>query len=136
MKTRPTPKNETVTAQMKAMPRKSTGPEVVLRRALFARGLRFRLHNRNLPGTPDIVLPGAKIAVFVDGCFWHKCPKHGSLPKNNRDWWSDKLTATKARDRKKDRELRAVGWLPIHVWEHTSPDDAADEIAETWAHRS
>lgn len=89
--TRPLPKNAMVSDQMSRMPRSSTGPEVALRKALHRMGLRFRLHRRDLPGTPDVALPGARIAIFVDGCFWHGCPEHGCIPKNNAKWWHDKI---------------------------------------------
>ena len=84
---RPEPLSAAVTAQMKRMPRRDTGPEVGLRRELHKRGLRFRVHVRSLPGRPDIVFTRARLAVFVDGCFWHGCSEHGTLPKNNREWW-------------------------------------------------
>lgn len=106
---------------MRRMPRSSSAPEVRLRRELHARGMRFRLHDRQLAGTPDIVLARARIAVFVDGCFWHKCPIHGSVPKHNHDWWVKELARTVERDREKDAQLRAIRWHPIHVWEHEGP---------------
>ena len=116
-----------VSAQMRRMPRTSTRPEVALRKALHARGLRFRLHRRDLPGTPDVVFPATKIAVFVDGCFWHGCPEHGVLPKNNREWWQQKLQGNFERDRRKDDELQSIGWMPVHLWEH----QAVTEMVET-----
>ena len=82
------------------------------------------------------VLTRAKIAVFVDGCFWHVCPQHGTLPKNNRDWWREKLDANVARDQKKDEALRRLGWLVLHVWEHESVADAADRIESLWRDRT
>ncbi|WML64538.1 very short patch repair endonuclease [Rhodococcus sp. AH-ZY2] len=120
---------------MQKMPRRDTNPEVQLRRALHQRGLRFRIHGTELPGRPDIVFPRARIAVFVDGCFWHYCPDHGTLPKNNRDWWAAKLEANVVRDRAKDDALRAPGWLPVHVWEHDEPSDAADTLRSIWEER-
>lgn len=133
---RPIPKNQHVSAQMSRMPRKSTVPEIMLRRELHRRGIRFRLHRKDLPGTPDLVLPAARVAVFVDGCFWHGCPEHGVLPKNNRDWWRDKLETTRRRDRIKDAELLAMGWLPLHFWEHVPTGAVADEVEALWrAHR-
>jgi DNA mismatch endonuclease (patch repair protein) len=75
------------------------------------------------------VIPSARVAVFVDGCFWHSCPDHGVAPKNNREWWKAKLTANIERDRRKDEQLRALGWYPLHVWEHEESDAAADRIA-------
>lgn len=118
------------------MPRKNTGVELVLRRHLHRLGLRFRIHVRALPGNPDIVFTRAKIAVFVDGCFWHKCRMHGSAPKNNSAWWAAKLDENVARDRRKDDQLRAMGWLPIHVWEHDDPVSSAAEIKRIWSDRT
>ena len=124
-----------VTAQMKRMPRRDTRPELQLRRALHGLGLRFRVNYRGLPGTPDIAFTRARIAVFVDGCFWHRCPDPGVIPKANRQWWTDKLQATVDRDARKDSELKSAGWLPVHVWEHEDPDQAAERIDEQWRGR-
>ena len=129
---RPLPSSEQVSQQMKRMPRKNSGPEVRLRRELHSRGLRFRVNLRGLPGTPDIAFTRAKIAVFVDGCFWHRCPRHGVLPKANRDWWREKLDRNVERDRRKDGELEELGWLSIHVWEHDDPSTVADGIEQAW----
>jgi len=125
---RPKALSAAVSRQMSRMPTASTEPELALRRTLHARGLRFRLHRRDLPGTPDIVFPRARVAVFVDGCFWHGCPEHGVLPKNNREWWIEKLTKTAERDRRKDEELVQLGWTPIHLWEHELVDCMADKV--------
>lgn len=113
---------------MRRMPRRDTGPELYLRRELHRRGLRFRVNYPGLPGKPDIALTRAKIAVFVDGCFWHACPVHGSLPRNNREWWEAKLARNVERDREKDSALEELGWTPIHYWEHDDVDEVADEI--------
>jgi len=129
---RPTPSSEQVSQQIKRMPRKDSVPEVRLRRELHSRGLRFRVNLRGLPGTPDIAFTRAKIAVFVDGCFWHRCPEHGVLPKANRDWWREKLDRNVERDRRKDGELEELGWLSIHVWEHDDPSTVADGIEQAW----
>ena len=129
---RPLPSSEQVSQQMKRMPRKNSGPEVRLRRELHSRGLRFRVNLRGLPGTPDIAFTRAKIAVFVDGCFWHRCPRHGVLPKANRDWWREKLDRNVERDKRKDGELEDLGWLSIHVWEHDDPSTVADGIEQAW----
>jgi len=129
---RPPPSSEQVSQQMKRMPRKDSVPEVRLRRELHSRGLRFRVNLRGLPGTPDIAFTRAKIAVFVDGCFWHRCPEHGVLPKANRDWWREKLDRNVERDRRKDGELEELGWLSIHVWEHDDPSTVADGIEQAW----
>lgn len=127
----PKPLSAQVSRQLSRMPVSNTGPEVRLRSALHRLGLRFRL-NASLPGRPDIVLPRARLAVFVDGCFWHACPAHGVIPRNNREWWTAKLSRTTARDREKDDALRALGWNVIHVWEHEDANEAAAKIHGIW----
>lgn len=74
--------------------------------------------NQNVFGKPDFVFPVSRVAIFVDGCFWHGCPKHCNTPSNNRGFWERKLTANKARDRRVNRELRTVGWRVVRIWEH------------------
>jgi len=125
-----------VSAQMSRMPRASTGPEVRLRRALHAAGLRFRLHDRSLPGTPDIVFTRARLAVFLDGCYWHGCDEHGVLPKNNREWWRAKLAANRERDRRKDAALVELGWTPLHFWEHEPVDEVVAAVVRHWRERT
>lgn len=120
---------------MSKMPRRDTVPELQLRKALHARGLRFRTHPR-IPGRPDVVLTRAKIAVFLDGCFWHGCAQHGTLPKNNGEWWREKLEANVARDRRKDAELERLGWTVVHVWEHEDASEAAAAIEKLWKVRT
>lgn len=132
---RPTPLNEVVSRQMSAMPSRDTGTEMALRRELHRRGLRYRTHLKTLPGKPDIAFTRARIAVFVDGCFWHRCPDHGTAPKNNGKWWSDKLDANVARDRRNDEKLQELGWISVHVWEHDDPVTATDAINELWCIR-
>jgi DNA mismatch endonuclease (patch repair protein) len=131
----PVPLNAHVSAQMQRMPRASTGPEIDLRRALHRCGLRFRVTGVRLPGRPDVVFTRARIAVFVDGCFWHRCPQHGVLPKNNADWWLAKLDRNVERDREKDAALAALGWDIVHVWEHEDMAKAAARIAGRWRER-
>ena len=131
----PTPLNQAVSAQMSRVRRRDTKPELLLRRALHARGVRFRVQ-APLPGRPDIALTRARLAVFVDGCFWHSCPEHGNLPKNNREWWREKLAATVARDLVKDEALRVLGWEPLHVWEHMPVSDAVDLVETAWRRRT
>ncbi len=116
------------------MPVADTTPELRLRAALHAIGLRFRLRSK-LPGRPDVVFTRAKIAVFVDGCFWHACPEHGVTPKNNRDWWTVKLQRNVERDREKDDALVELGWAVVHVWEHEEPLEAAERIRGLWHER-
>ena len=129
----PVPLSAAVSAQMQRMPRSSTGPEILIRRELHRRGLRFRVNHRQLPGRPDIAFTAARIAVFVDGCFWHSCPDHGIFPKNNRDWWQEKLARNVERDREKDTQLEKMGWTVVHVWEHEPPSAAADTIEQLWS---
>ena len=92
-------------------------------------GLRYRLHRKDLPGKPDIVFGPVRVAVFVDGCFWHHCPDHGTIPKNNREWWIEKFERNRERDLRKDSQLIELGWLPVHIWEHMEPLQAAEEIS-------
>lgn len=100
----------------------NTKPEETLRKALWARGARYRIHAR-LPGTPDLAFPGVRVAVFVDGCFWHGCPEHYSRPVTNRSFWVAKLDRNLARDRKVDEALRSLGWRVVRIWEHEIRDD-------------
>jgi DNA mismatch endonuclease (patch repair protein) len=120
---------------MQAMPSRDSKPELRLRRELHRRGLRYRLHVQGLPGRPDVAFTAAKIAVFVDGCFWHGCPQHGRQPAHNSDWWRAKIGANKRRDRRNARLLRAAGWSVVRVWEHEDPARAADRIARMWGVR-
>ncbi len=120
---------------MQRMPRASTGPEILIRRELHRRGLRYRVNHPRLPGRPDIAFTGARVAVFIDGCFWHACPDHGVLPKNNREWWQSKLSRNVARDREKDAQLDTMGWVAVHIWEHEDPTQAADAIEQLWRSR-
>lgn len=119
------------TKRMAATPGRDNPHERALRSALHRRGLRFRLHRRILTNsrrTVDIVFPRARVAVFLDGCFWHGCPSHGTWPKNNADWWRAKIEANIARDRDTDRRLEELGWSVIRVWEHEPIDVAADRL--------
>ena len=104
---------------MRAVRGKDTKPEMAVRRALHRLGLRFRLQQRDLPGRPDIVLPRHRLAVFVHGCFWHHhsaCPK-ATMPKTRVDFWSSKLEANQARDRRVASDLVEAGWRVLTVWE-------------------
>lgn len=110
--------------------RRDTAPELALRRELWRRGLRYRVDHPVLGRRRrvDIAFTRARVAVFVDGCFWHGCPDHASIPKNNREWWLAKLAANSARDRHTDEELREDGWTVIRVWEHEDPTESADLV--------
>ena len=106
---------------------KNSQPELLVRRMLFASGYRFRLHRRNLPGTPDIVMPGRKVAIFVHGCFWHR--HHGcrfaKIPATRADFWKAKLEANVERDRRAVEKLLALGWRVLRVWECSKRDAEA-----------
>jgi DNA mismatch endonuclease (patch repair protein) len=106
---------------MQANKSRDTAPEVALRSALHRRGLRFRKHAKVLPGvrlTPDVVFTVERVAVFVDGCFWHGCPEHWSVPRRNRDFWASKIERNRTRDRETDVVLVEAGWTVVRVWEH------------------
>lgn len=108
-------------AQMALVKGKNTKPEIKVRRALHAAGLRFRLHSAKLPGKPDIVLPSRRIAIFVHGCFWHRhseptC-KLARMPKSRPDFWIPKLEANRERDARNERLLRELGWDVLTIWE-------------------
>lgn len=131
------PSSGAVSERMSRVRNRDTAAELALRRELHRRGLRYRV-NLRLPEAgrtrPDIVFTRKKIAIFVDGCFWHRCPEHATSPKSNREWWRDKLDANVRRDRENDVRLRKAGWTVIRVWEHETPDDAADRIAAILEH--
>ncbi|MCL2092552.1 MAG: very short patch repair endonuclease [Micrococcales bacterium] len=116
---------------MAVAPRRDTAPELALRRALHAAGLRYRV-GFPVPGqrrrTIDVAFTRAQVAVFVDGCFWHGCPEHGTQPQSNSAWWTTKLSANQARDRDTDRVLAEAGWTVLRVWEHEDPAAAADRV--------
>jgi DNA mismatch endonuclease (patch repair protein) len=119
---------------MQANRRRDTGPELALRRELHRRGVRFRVDHRAVVGVRcrvDIAFARARVAVFVDGCFWHSCPMHGTAPKAHGDWWATKLEQNVRRDRRNDQALRDAGWTVIRVWEHESPEHAADLVVQS-----
>lgn len=107
---------------MSTQRREGTAPEVALRRALHGCGLRYRLHRSPLPGLrrkADIVFGPARLAVFVDGCFWHGCPEHGTRSHDVNGWyWPDKIARNRNRDQETDRALAAAGWRALRIWEH------------------
>ena len=119
-----------------------TGPELLLRKHLHRRGLRFRSNSQPQPDLKckaDIVFVGAKLCVFVDGCFWHGCPRHYSPPKTNTSWWKEKATDNIDRDHRKTRLLRSRGWLVIRIWEHEVRSDVercADRISRAVLRRA
>jgi DNA mismatch endonuclease, patch repair protein len=118
---------------------RDTAPELRLRSALHALGLRYRVHVRPIPElrrTADIVFARARVAVFVDGCFWHSCPEHGTMPSSNEAWWAAKLSRNVTRDADTDSRLAAAGWLVVRVWEHEDPAAATSRVADTVRRRT
>ena len=115
---------------MRANRRRDTAPELAVRRLLHAAGFRYRVDFAPLGGRrkADIVFTGAHIAVFIDGCFWHGCPTHATLPKSNADYWLPKLSKNKERDRDTDRLLEVAGWRVLRFWEHEDPRGVADAV--------
>jgi len=107
---------------------RDTKPEMRVRRALHAAGLRYRLHAKGLPGRPDMILPSRRVAVFVHGCFWHRHPdpecKLARLPKSRLDFWLPKLEGNRARDERNKAALEALGWKVVEIWECEIDDDA------------
>ena len=128
----PKPLNPNVTRTMKRVRRRDAKPEMQLRKELHRRGLRFRVDYGGLPGHPDICLTRARIAVFVDRCFWHGCELHGSLPEHNRDWWEAKLARNRERDVEVTDKLRDWGWVVLRNWTHDDVEEMADEIEDVW----
>ena len=115
----PVPKSDVVSRVMSGNKAKDTKPEILLRKALWNIGLRgYRVHDRSLPGRPDIAFSKQKLAVFVNGCFWHRCPycKY-QLPKNNTEFWKDKFEKNVLRDRAKIDLLKKMGWKTLTIWE-------------------
>lgn len=125
------PPTPAVRQRMRRTGRRDTAPEMAIRRACHALGLRYRVDKRPIAAVrsrADMVFRRAKVAVYVDGCFWHRCPQHGTMPKKNAAYWLPKLEANVARDRRVDRTLELAGWTVVRVWEHEDPDDAAARI--------
>lgn len=128
---RPVPLNDTIKRRMLATKRRDTKVEVRLRSLLHRRGLRFRVDLApvaHMRSRADVVFPNVRVAVFVNGCFWHGCPAHGTWPKNNAAWWRAKIEANRDRDQRVDACLRAAGWEVIRVWEHEDLDGAAQRV--------
>ena len=114
---------------MRRVKGRDTGPELKVRRLLWSAGYRYRLHRKDLPGRPDIVLARGRAAVFVHGCFWHghDCPRGARQPKANADYWTAKIGRNVARDARVQAELTEAGWRPVTVWECELKDTAALE---------
>jgi DNA mismatch endonuclease (patch repair protein) len=114
-------------AVMRRVKGRGTGPEVKVRRALWALGARYRLNRKDLPGSPDIVLAGRRLAIFVHGCFWHghDCTRGARVPKANREYWTAKVARNRARDGRNASDLTAAGWRVETIWECDLKDEAA-----------
>lgn len=135
----PEPTSAAVSRRMRANRRAGTRPEEQLRSALHRRGLRFR---KDLPIVtptrrvrPDIVFTRARVAVFVDGCFWHRCPEHGAIPRANAAYWVRKLERNVVRDRAVDEALAAEGWTVLRIWEHEPVVAAVDRVRQALGRR-
>jgi DNA mismatch endonuclease (patch repair protein) len=127
-KERPPALDDATRRKMQNIRQRDTALEIKLRKELFRRGLRYRVHLRHGRCTIDIAFTKAKVAVMTDGCFWHACPRHATLPKNNREWWKAKLDQNVDRDRRHRRSLEADGWRVVRVWGHEAPSKTAERI--------
>lgn len=124
---------------MLANRRRDTRLELAVRTALHARGLRYRVdfrvgRGRSAP-RPDIAFTRAKLAVFLDGCFWHRCPVHGTTPATNAQWWKGKLERNVERDRANDRDLNSMGWAVLRFWEHQSTAEIVQAVERVYLER-
>jgi DNA mismatch endonuclease (patch repair protein) len=120
-----------VRASMRGNRGRDTAPELRLRSLLYARGLRYRVSTRPVPSlrrTADVVFPGARVAVFVDGCYWHRCPEHHRPATKNSQFWRTKIADNQRRDAETNRVLENEGWTVVRCWEHEDPVDVADRI--------
>jgi DNA mismatch endonuclease (patch repair protein) len=126
-------------ASMRANKSRDTKPELALRQAVHARGMRYRVGIRPIPSlrrTADLVFTKARVAVFLDGCFWHGCPQHHTVAKTNATFWAEKVRRNRERDAETDRVLTGQGWVVIRVWEHDDPEPAAERIDALLGHRA
>ncbi|MBI5559016.1 MAG: very short patch repair endonuclease [Deltaproteobacteria bacterium] len=136
MSKRPSPSSPQVSLNMKKVRIRDTGPEMAVRRLLYAKGLRYRVNYK--PKSPklgrstiDIAFPGKRLAIFIDGCFWHNCPEHGEIPKANRKWWGKKFAENAERDEKVSKALIEGGWRVKRFWSHETPENICKLIQET-----
>jgi len=124
---------------MERQGRRDTKPEMAVRRAVWRRGLRYRVDVSPLRGTrrrADLVFTRVRVAVFIDGCYWHGCPEHATAPKANAEWWAEKLSANVRGDRDTDSRLGEAGWLVVRIWEHEDAEKAAERIEQVVRSRS
>lgn len=108
---------------------KDTKPEILLRKSLWAAGFRYRLKNA-LPGRPDLVFQSRRVVLFVDGCFWHRCPEHYQAPKNNAEFWRQKIDGNVSRDKEISALLESMGWTVVRIWEHQIRTDLEATLTE------
>ena len=115
----PVPEHELTSRVMSSIKGKNTKPELILRKALWKDGIKgYRIHWKKVPGKPDITFPGKKIAIFINGCFWHRCPKcNPSIPKSHTSFWDEKFKKNKERDIRKQEALFNLGWKVLIIWE-------------------
>jgi len=134
----PDPLNESVRQRFRTQRVRDTEAELAIRRAVHRTGLRYRVNVRptsELRVRADMVFTRAKVAVFIDGCFWHGCPDHFIPPKNNGEWWAAKIQGNRDRDARSRADLDTLGWKVVSIWEHTDTADAANEITSVVAER-
>ncbi|MBZ4519466.1 very short patch repair endonuclease [Mycobacterium avium] len=127
----PEPLDDSTRRRMQSQRRRDTTLESRIRKALHQSGFRFRVDHRpekSLRCRGDIVFTRLKVIVFVDGCFWHGCPRHATSPTNNAEWWREKLDANVERDRRNDQLLKELGWRVVRIWEHEETDEAVERI--------
>lgn len=128
----PIASSSAVADRMSRQASRDTAQELAVRRLLYSRGLRYRV-NVPVPGmarrTADIAFKGPRVAVFLDGCFWHGCPEHGTSPKANGEWWRTKLDRNIARDLETTEHLSALGWTVLRFWEHEDVEKVAERVA-------
>lgn len=130
------PSSPNTSRRMAKVRQKGTDAEVALRQEMHRIGLRYRVDYEVLKKprrVADVVFPGRKIAVFVDGCFWHGCPEHASWPKRNAEFWREKIEANRLRDADTNERLRSLGWTVLRFWSHESPTEAARAVARVIA---
>lgn len=130
------PSSPDTSRRMAKVRQKGTDAEVALRHEMHRIGLRYRVDYEVLKKprrVADVVFPGRKIAVFVDGCFWHGCPEHASWPKRNAEFWREKIEANRLRDADTNERLRSLGWTVLRFWSHESPTEAARAVARVIA---
>ncbi|MCX3063628.1 very short patch repair endonuclease [Streptomyces beihaiensis] len=132
------PSSAGVSARMSRQASKDTAAELAVRRLLHAAGLRYRVEYP-VPGMArrriDVAFTGVKVAVLIDGCFWHGCPEHATHPKANAEWWRKKLDRNMARDQETTEHLVAQGWTVLRFWEHEAPDEVAAVVLAAVKHR-